>query len=97
MFWDNLYRACDLYYPSDAINLGACKTTADAMYTAVSLASASTYTYEACPGESYKLGYTNFCFDPQYFMDRATSYASPGNGQIWGAWGNYTEVSTCLH
>jgi hypothetical protein len=64
------------------------------MYTAVSLASSSYYTYDSCPGEATKLSYTNFCFDPQYALNGVVSYMSPGNGQQWGAWTNYAEVGT---
>ncbi|KAF6254610.1 vitelline membrane outer layer protein I [Scenedesmus sp. NREL 46B-D3] len=92
LFWDNLYRACDFWYPNDILNRGACKTTADSMFTAVSLASYSYFNNnDVCPGDSWKLANTNFCFNPVYSLNSVVSYIKPGNGQGWGSWTNYAQ------
>lgn len=67
------------------------QTTADSMYTAVSLASQSYFTSDTCPGDSFKLSNTNFCFNPVYTLNSVVSYISPGNGMTWGSWTNYAQ------
>jgi hypothetical protein len=92
LMWDNQYRACDYWYPSDPINRSGFKATADTMYAVLSVASASWLVTQTCPGDSWKLANTNFCFDPQYSLESAYNKIKPGNGQQWGSWSNYAQV-----
>jgi hypothetical protein len=92
-FWNNLYGACDFWYPNDAINRGACKTTADSMYTAVRAGGSSAFNNnDLCPGDSWKLPNAVFCFNPVYTLGGVVNYIKPGNGQQWGAWTNFAQV-----
>jgi hypothetical protein len=105
LFWDNLYRACDYWYPTDASNRGSCKSTADTMYTTVRAVSQSYFTTDTCWDESWKLSNAGFCFNTVYTLTANTNHPSgradvvtnglkrPGNGQQWGTWANYGLVS----
>lgn len=88
-FLSNLNAACDFYYPSDASNRDSCKSTANTMYTAVYLADSSYHTYDACPGDSYKLANTNFGFNPVYTLDAGVSKIKPDRRGGFGAWTNF--------
>jgi hypothetical protein len=92
LFRNNLYAACEYNYGAWDPNHALCKAIADSMYTAVSVASQSYFTSDACPGESWKLSNTNFCFNPIYQLDSVVSYIRPGNGQQWGSWTNNAPV-----
>lgn len=91
LFWDNLYRACEFNYGSWNPERTACKTTADTMYVAVSSAGQSYFTTDTCPGDSFKLSNTNFCFNPIYTLNSVVSYISPDLRGAWGSWTNYAQ------
>lgn len=92
LFWDNLYRACEFNYGSWNPERTVCKTTADTMYVAVSSAGQSYFTTDTCPGDSFKLSNTNFCFNPIYTLNSVVSYISPDLRGAWGSWTNYAQV-----
>ncbi|WIA34544.1 hypothetical protein OEZ86_012866 [Tetradesmus obliquus] len=91
LFWDNLYRACEFNYGSWNPERTVCKTTADTMYVAVSSAGQSYFTTDTCPGDSFKLSNTNFCFNPIYTLNSVVSYISPDLRGAWGSWTNYAQ------
>lgn len=89
-FRNNLYAACDMNYGTWDPNRGLCKTTADAMYTAVRLGGESAFVADVCPDESWKLAATSYCFNPLYQSPGVVSIRT-GNGQQWGSWTNWAQ------
>jgi hypothetical protein len=66
------------------------------MFTAVSLAGMSYFTSDVCPGESWKLANTNYCFNPIYQLTANAVKLTPGNGGPWGDWTNFAQVRGVL-